>query len=51
MKLVWIVDPTFRTITIYRADAEPEVFNTTQGISADPHLPGFNVAVADVFSR
>jgi Uma2 family endonuclease len=51
VKLVWIVDPTFRTITVYRADAEPELFNATQSISADPHLPGFNVAVADVFSR
>jgi Uma2 family endonuclease len=51
VKLVWIVAPTFRTITVYRGDSEPELFNATQSISADPHLPGFNVAVADVFSR
>jgi Uma2 family endonuclease len=51
VKLVWIVDPTFRTITVYRGDAEPTLFNSTEVISAEPHLPGFEVAVADVFSR
>jgi Uma2 family endonuclease len=49
--LAWLVDPRFRTITVHRADAEPQLFNVTQSISADPHLPGFEVAVADVFSR
>jgi Uma2 family endonuclease len=51
VELVWNVEVLHRTITVYRADAEPELFNATQSISADPHLPGFNVAVADVFSR
>lgn len=51
VKLVWIVDPTFRTITVYRADAEPELFNTTQTISGEPHLPGFSVSVKEVFDR
>jgi hypothetical protein len=48
MKLVWIVDPTFRTVTVYRRDAEPKLFNATEALSAEPHLPGFKVAVADV---
>ena len=51
VSLVWIVDPTFRTITVYRADAEPELFNATQTISGEPHLPGFRVAVREVFER
>ena len=51
VKLVWIVDPTFRTITVYRADAEPELFNATQTISGEPHLRGFQVAVREVFER
>jgi Uma2 family endonuclease len=51
VKLVWIVDPTFQMITVQRGDAKPELFHTDQSIAADPHLPGFNVAVADVFSR
>ena len=51
VKLVWVVDPAFRTITVYRADAEPQLFNVTQTIDAEPHLPGFRVAVAEVFTR
>jgi Uma2 family endonuclease len=51
VKLAWVVDPRFRTITVYRPDAEPQLFNVTQTITGEPHLPGFEVAVADVFSR
>jgi Uma2 family endonuclease len=51
VKLVWVVDPIFRTITVYRGDAEPELFNTNETIGGGPHLPGFQVAVKDVFSR
>jgi Uma2 family endonuclease len=51
VKLAWVVDPKFRTITVYRPDAEPQLFNVTQTISGEPHLPGFQVAVADVFAR
>jgi Uma2 family endonuclease len=51
VKLAWVVDPRFRTITVYQRDAEPQLFNVTQSISGEPHLPGFEVAVADVFSR
>jgi Uma2 family endonuclease len=49
--LVWVVKVTFRTITVYRGDAEPVLFNATQTISGEPHLPGFAVAVKDVFTR
>jgi Uma2 family endonuclease len=48
--LVWVVDPDFRTITVYRPDAAPELFNVHQEIAADPHLPGFKVAVAKFFA-
>ncbi|CAN5894359.1 Uma2 family endonuclease [soil metagenome] len=49
--LVWIVDPDLRTVTVHRPDAEPELFNATQEILAEPHLPGFRVPVAKLFSR
>ena len=49
--LVWIADPTFRTITIYRPDAPPTLVNAEQEITAEPHLPGFRVAVAQFFER
>jgi len=49
--LVWVVDPKFRTVTVYRPGAEPEMFNTTQQLSGEPHLPGFVVPVASIFGR
>jgi Uma2 family endonuclease len=47
--LVWVVNPRFRTVTVFRSDAEPELFNVRQELSAEPHLPGFRVAVRDLF--
>ena len=47
--LVWIVNPRFRTVTVFRGDAEPELFNIRQELQAEPHLPGFRVAVKDLF--
>jgi Uma2 family endonuclease len=44
-----VIDPCFRTITVYRADAKPQLFNDSQELSAEPHLPGFRVPVAEVF--
>lgn len=47
--LVWIVDPDFETVAVYRADAEPVSFNRQQELTAEPHLPGFRVRVAELF--
>ena len=51
VKIVWVVNPRFRTINVYRPDAEPELFNERQEITAEPHLPGFRVSVAEIFGR
>lgn len=47
--VVWVISPAFRTVTVYRPDAEPVLFNRTQTLTADPHLPGFSCPVADLF--
>lgn len=47
--IVWIVEPRFSTVTVYRPDAKPQLFNSDQELTAEPHLPGFRVAVADLF--
>jgi hypothetical protein len=49
--LVWVISPYDRTVRVYRPDAEPELFNVNQELSGDPHLPGFRVRVASIFSR
>lgn len=48
--LVWVIDPHDRTATIYRPGQEPELANVRQELSGDPHLPGFHVAVAQLFA-
>jgi Uma2 family endonuclease len=49
--LIWVVDPHFRTVRVYRPGAEPELFNVTQELSGEPHLPGFRVRVAQFFPQ
>jgi Uma2 family endonuclease len=48
--LVWIVDPYMRTVTVYRPDTAPQLFNVTQELTAEPHLPGLRIAVAKLFA-
>lgn len=47
--LVWVAEPVFRTITVYRPGHPPEFFNDTQEINGASHLPGFRVNVAECF--
>jgi Uma2 family endonuclease len=47
--LIWYVDPSVRTVTAYRLDGRHVLFNTHQELTAEPELPGFRVAVAEIF--
>ncbi len=47
--VVWIAEPYFRTITVYRQGAAPVMFNDRQELEGDPYLPGFRVPVARLF--
>jgi Uma2 family endonuclease len=49
VQLVWVLEPRHRTVTVFRPGAEPELFNRTHTLSADPVLPGFSCPVADLF--
>jgi Uma2 family endonuclease len=51
VRLVWVVEPVFRTVTIYRPDAKPSLVHDAERLTGGPHLPGFDVAVADVFNK
>lgn len=48
--LVWIVNAHHQTVTIYRPGTAPEFVNVRQELIGDPHLPGFRVAVAEIFA-
>lgn len=51
VKLVWVVDPVFRTVSVYRPDADPEMFAGDEPLTAEPHLPGFSVPTFKCFQR
>lgn len=47
---IWIIDPHFRTVTIYRPDHRPEMFSEGQQFSCEPALVGLTITVDDIFS-
>jgi Uma2 family endonuclease len=47
--LVWIVDPHHKTVKIFRANVPPVLVNIDGELTAEPHLPGFRVAVKEIF--
>lgn len=47
--LVWLVDPTDRTVTIYRPGEEPTLVNARQRLEGGTVLPGFSIPVAQIF--
>ena len=49
VKLVWVVDASFKTVTVYRPDANPEMFSGDDEITGEPHLPGFTTPVSQLF--
>jgi Uma2 family endonuclease len=49
VQLVWVAEPVFRVVTVYRPDADPELFSAQQFLEGGSILPGFRVKVADCF--
>jgi Uma2 family endonuclease len=47
--LVWVVEPTLRTVQVFAEGRKPALFNEDQELSGEPNLPGFRVAVSEVF--
>lgn len=48
-RLVWVVDPQHRTVTVHRPKREPETLSAEGQLSGDDVLPGFECRVADLF--
>jgi Uma2 family endonuclease len=49
IKMVWLIDPEERDVTVSRPGQEDEVLDQTQELTGDDVLPGFRCAVADLF--
>ena len=48
-KLVWIVDPAARTVTVYRPDGSARVLREEETLEGEDVLEGFALALSDLF--
>ncbi len=45
----WLLDPLQRQAHIYRPNAQPEILDNPESISADPELPGFTLDLKPIW--
>ena len=50
VRVVWLVDPDAATVAVHRPNAAPVVYGRADAIPGGPELPGFTLALADVFT-
>jgi Uma2 family endonuclease len=50
LRLVWLVDPAERTVTVFRPDAALKLLGEGDTLDGGDVLPGFSVPVADIFA-
>jgi Uma2 family endonuclease len=51
VRLVWVIDPSTTTITVQAPGVEPTVLRAGDTLDGGDVLPGFAVAVGDIFAR
>jgi Uma2 family endonuclease len=51
VRLVWIISPKRRTVTIYRANTEPVTLHESDTLDGQDVIPGFQYSVARIFTR
>jgi Uma2 family endonuclease len=51
VKMVWVIDPTDRSATVYRSRERIKVLVETDTISGEEVVPGFTCLVADLLPR
>lgn len=49
VNVVWVADPETRTVIAHRPGQPPHVFTETDTLTVEDLIPGFRVAVRDVF--
>ena len=48
--VVWILDPDFKTLTVYRASTAPLMLRSHETVDGHPELPGLSAPVRDFFN-
>jgi len=51
VRLVWIVDPSLRTVTVFTASDNSVTLREPDTLDGDPVLPGFTLALRDLFAE
>ncbi|MHC4223923.1 MAG: Uma2 family endonuclease, partial [Planctomycetota bacterium] len=49
-RAVWVVDPRAREVTVHTPNESPTVLNRTDTLRGGDVLPGFAIAVGEVFA-
>jgi Uma2 family endonuclease len=49
-RLVWVVAPQARSVTVYRADASARLVREPESLDGENVLPGFSMSLADLFA-
>jgi Uma2 family endonuclease len=49
-RVVWVVDPETKTVTVYRGGAETVLFRESDTLSGGDVLPGFSLPVSEIFA-
>lgn len=50
-RVVWIVDPVHRSLTIHRPDADPAILTEDGTLTEEGLLPGFSLPVREIFPK
>ena len=50
VRMVWVIDPENRTVTVYRTPDEGRVLHESATLSGEDVLPGFSCPVADLLA-
>lgn len=50
VRLIWVVDPEDRTVTVYRSPEEGRLLHEGATLSGEDVVPGFSVSVAEFFA-
>ncbi|RKU18021.1 hypothetical protein C6503_10350 [Candidatus Poribacteria bacterium] len=48
-RLVWVLEPVAKTVTIYRAETDIEIFTHEDTLTGEEVVPGFSCPVAHLF--
>jgi len=49
VQAVWVVNPWLRTVDVYRTNGQVTALTRSDTLTGDPVVPGFSVALSEIF--